>query len=64
MLETVLNMNYDVMLSDLNYDSLDIAGLCIEIEESYHVTVTADEMMSFKSCGDVQKYIKSQKLKL
>ena len=57
MLETVLNMNYDVKLAELNYDSLDIAGLCIEIEENYHVTVTADEMMSFKTCGDVQKYI-------
>ena len=57
MLETVLNMNYDVKLSELNYDSLDIASLCIEIEESYYVTVTADEMMSFETCGDVQKYI-------
>ena len=57
MLETVLNMNYDVKLAELNYDSLDIASLCIEIEENYHVTVTADEMMSFKTCGDVQKYI-------
>lgn len=44
---------------DLGADSLDVVELLMTIEEEFGVTVPDDDVMTFKTVGDVVTYIEN-----
>ncbi|MDD5885484.1 MAG: acyl carrier protein [Erysipelotrichaceae bacterium] len=43
----------DKALKDLGLDSLDVVGLCLDLEDRYGFQFTADELSSLKTVGDL-----------
>ena len=47
----------NVYLIDLGFDELDIADLCMSVEDEFEIEVTSEAAEEFKTIGDVVKYI-------
>lgn len=46
-----------VLLEDLDADSLDLIDLAMSLEDCFEVEVPDEELESFKTVGDIVKYI-------
>lgn len=53
-----INQNTDI-LNDLGADSLDIVEMLMTIEQEYGIVVPDDVITTFKTVGDVAKYIEN-----
>ena len=53
-----INQNTDI-LNDLGADSLDVVEMLMTIEQEYGVVVPDDVITTFKTVGDVAKYIEA-----
>lgn len=51
------NLQDDVNLSDQGVDSLDKASLCLNIEETYNIKISADEFMELNTIDKIVKHI-------
>jgi len=49
------------ILEDLGADSLNIMMLLMTIEEDYGIVIPDQELVTFKTVGDVVKYLDAQK---
>ena len=49
------------IIKDLNADSLDIVELLMSIEQDLGIVVPDEDVQSFKTVGDVAKYLESKK---
>ncbi len=49
------------ILEDLGADSLNIMMLLMTIEEDYGIVIPDQELVNFKTVGDVVRYLDSQK---
>ena len=49
------------IVKDLNADSLDIVELLMTIEQDLGIVVPDEDVQSFKTVGDVAKYLESKK---
>ncbi len=47
------------IIDDLGADSLDVVEMLMAIEQEYGITVPDDVITSFKTVGDVAKYIEN-----
>ncbi len=47
------------IMDDLGADSLDVVEMLMAIEQEYGITVPDDVITSFKTVGDVAKYIEN-----
>ena len=48
----------DVDLSDLGYDSLDISSITLEIEETFSVSVSDEELETLDTLNDFLQFLK------
>lgn len=48
------------MMEDLDADSLDAVEIIMALEDEFEIEVPDEEAESFKSIGDIVKYIESQ----
>ena len=46
-----------VLMEDLDADSLDLIDLAMSLEDCFEVEVPDEELESFKTVGDIVKYI-------
>ncbi len=53
-----ISENTDIM-NDLGADSLDVVEMLMAIEQEHGITVPDEAIMSFKTVGDVAKYVES-----
>lgn len=53
-----INENTNIM-EDLGADSLDIVEMLMSIEQEVGIVVPDDEIVNFKTVGDVAKYLES-----
>lgn len=53
-----INEDTDIK-EDLGVDSLDVVEMLVSIEEETGITVPDDEIMNFKTIGDVVEYLES-----
>lgn len=49
------------IIKDLNADSLDIVELLMTIEQDLGIVVPDEDVQSFKTVGDVAKYLENKK---
>ena len=56
--EDQITENTDVV-NDLGADSLDVVEMLMTIEQEYGVVVPDEAIMTFKTVGDVAKYIEN-----
>ena len=49
------------IIKDLNADSLDIVELLMSIESDLGIVVPDEDVQTFKTVGDVAKYLESKK---
>lgn len=54
------SISYDTdIVDDLGADSLDVVEMLMTIEQEYGVVVPDEAIMTFKTVGDVAKYIEN-----
>lgn len=47
------------IMEDLGADSLDIVEMLMNIEQDYGIVVADDDIMGFKTVGDIVRYIEN-----
>ena len=47
------------IMEDLGADSLDIVGMLMNIEQDYGLVIADDDIVGFKTVGDIVRYIEN-----
>ena len=47
------------IMEDLGADSLDIVGMLMNIEQDYGIVIADDDIVGFKTVGDIVRYIEN-----
>lgn len=51
----------DTRLDSLNFDSLDIVEISLELEDEFHIDFTSEEITSLVTIGDLVKIIERKR---
>lgn len=48
------------LVEDLKADSLDLVALVLELEQSYNIQISDEDMMTLRTVEDIDRYLKEK----